>query len=133
MRRVLAAVAALALLGGCGTPGADLFVARRSGSIRGAELTLRVIDDGQVVCNGEKHALPSDLLIDARELVPDLAEPADASTHLPPGPGAILRYRIATEDGAVTFSDTSRGQPPVFYRAALLIRRIAKGPCGLPR
>jgi hypothetical protein len=131
--RALAAIAAAVLLGGCGTPGADLFVARRSGSIPGAGLTMRVIDDGQVVCNGHQHPLSSDLLIHARELVRDLAKPAKAGTSLPRGRGTILRYRIRTEDGTVAFSDTSRGQPPAFYRAALLIRQIAKGPCGLPR
>ena len=133
MLRRLSALAAVGLLAGCGTPGADLFVARRSGSIPGAALTMRVIDDGQVVCNGHEHPLSSDLLIDARALAEDLAEPATAGTSLPPRRGSILRYRIRVEDGTVAFADTSRGQPAAFYRAALLIRQIAKGPCGLPR
>lgn len=133
MARLVLVLAATVLLAGCGTPGADLFVAHRSGSIPGARLTMQVIDDGQVVCNGKRHPLSSDLLIDAREIVRDLEEPAKASTALAPGPGAILRYSVRTEDGTVIFSDTSRRQPPAFYRAALLIRQIAKGPCGLPR
>jgi hypothetical protein len=133
VRRLFAAILAAVLLGGCGTPGADLLVARRTGSIPGAALTMRVIDDGQVVCNGAQHPISSDLLIDARELVRELAEPAKVGTDLPPGRGTILRYRIRTEDGTVAFSDTSRGQPPAFYRAALLVRQIAKGPCGLER
>lgn len=94
---------------------------------------MRVIDDGQVVCNGRQHDLPSGLLIDARELVRDLAEPAKARTSLVPRRGSILRYRISTGDGTVAFADNSRGQPPAFYRAALLVRQIAKGACGLPR
>ena len=44
-----------------------------------------------------------------------------------------MRYDVRSEDGSVTFSDTSRGQPPVFYRVAKLTRDIAKGVCGLPR
>jgi len=133
VRCLIAATVLAAVLGGCGTPGADLFVARRAGSVPGAGLTLRVIDDGQVVCNGARHDLPSALLIDARELVRDLADPAKARTSLQPRRGSILRYRISTEDGTVAFADNSPRQPPAFYRAALLVRQIAKGPCGLPR
>ena len=133
MRRALAATAAAALLAGCGTPGADLFVARRAGSVPGAALTMRVIDDGQVICNDRQHDLPSGLLIAARELVRDLTDPAKARTSLAARRGSILRYRISTEDGSVAFADNSRGQPAAFYRAALLVRQIAKGACGLPR
>lgn len=135
MRPAAIAIAALAAaaLAGCGTPGADLLVAARSGTIPGAALTLRVIDDGQAVCNGKSHTLSSELLIDSRELIRDLEEPAKAETSLPPQRNSILRYRIRTEDGVVGFSDTSRGQPAVFFRAALLVRRIAQDACGLPR
>ncbi|MFL5843363.1 MAG: hypothetical protein ACJ762_01635 [Solirubrobacteraceae bacterium] len=124
---------ALVLLSGCGTAGADLMVVDRSGSIAGAELHMRVIDDGQVECNGSMHDLGSDELIEAREVERELAEQATGNVSLPPGPGAILRFRIRTEDGLVGFSDTSPRQPQIFYRAAQLVRTIAKGACGLER
>lgn len=134
MRRLAAAVAAAAAtLAACGTPGADLLVVHRSGSVPGARLTIRVVDDGQVVCNGRTHPLPSEQLIDARELVRDLARPAKAGRSLPAGHPSILRFRIRTEDGTVAFSDTSPNQPPAFYRAAQLVRAIAQRACGLPR
>jgi hypothetical protein len=133
VRAVLAASVGVLLLAGCGTPGADLFVAARSGSVPGARLSLRVIDDGQVVCNGKQHDLPSKLLISARALVEDLAVPARAGRSLPPERGSILQYRIRTQDGTVRFADTSGGQPPVFYRAAYLVRQIAQQACRLPR
>jgi hypothetical protein len=135
MRRVsrLAALVLLAAVSGCGTPGADLFVASRTGSITGANLRMRVVDDGQVICNGKEHPLGSDNLIDAREVVRDLGDPARAGVVLAPGHPTILRFRIRTADGTVAFSDTSKGQPAAFYRAAQLIRTIAKGACGLPR
>ena len=132
--RVLLVTAVLAAaLAGCGTPGADLMVVSRSGSIPGADLEMQVIDDGQVVCNGTTHDMTSDQLIEAREVVRDLREPASEGVNLPPGNPTILRFRITTGDGIVDFSDTSKGQPQVFYRAAQLIRTIAKGACGLPR
>lgn len=123
----------LALLAGCGTAGADLMVVQRSGSIPGAGLRMRVIDDGRVVCNGARYDLPSAQLIAARDVARDLAGAARRRTRLAPGPGAILRLRIRTADGIVAFSDTSPRQPRVFYRAAQLVRTIAKGACGLPR
>lgn len=123
----------LAAASGCGTAGADLMVVERTGSIRGADLRMRVIDDGQVECNGRVHDLPSELLIESREVVRELAAPARAGTSLPPGDPSILRFRIRTEDGVVGFSDTSPRQPEAFYRAAQLVRRIAKQACGLER
>ena len=131
MRRLLPLV--LVAFAGCGTAGADMLVVDRTGSIAGADLHLRVIDDGQVECNGVRHDLGSDELIEARELVRELAEPASRDVSLPPGRPTILRFRIRTEDGVVGFSDTSPDQPTVFYRAAQLVRTIAKGACGLPR
>jgi hypothetical protein len=121
-------------LAGCGNQAADLFVASRSGSVPGAALRMRVIDDGQVVCNGGRsHDIDSKQLIDARRLVEDLQKPAKARRVLAPGHPSIMRFSIRTQDGTVAFSDTSPRQPPVFYRAAQLIRTLARGPCHLPR
>jgi hypothetical protein len=135
-----AAVVACLVAAGCGTPSADLFVVQRSGSIPGARLTMRVIDGGQVRCNGGPlHDISSDQLIEARALVRALAGddkkdgPADRDVALAPGPGAVLRYHVRLEAGTVAFSDTSRGQPNVFFRVAKLTRDLARGPCRLPR
>lgn len=134
MRRAAAALAAAALLGGCGTPSADLFVVHRTGSIPGARLTLLVSDGGFVDCNGGRDRDMSDpLLLDARELARDLEKYAKRSLRLPPGPGSVLTYSVRLEDGTVRFSDTSPRQPPVFRRMALFVREVAKGSCGLAR
>jgi hypothetical protein len=122
-----------AALTGCGTPGADLFVAQRSGSIPGAALRMRTVDDGTVICNGRSHDLDSHNLILARVLATDLSKFAKRHASLPHGKSSILRFRIRTQDGTVAFSDTSTGQPAVFYRAAQLIRTIARRDCGLAR
>ena len=44
-----------------------------------------------------------------------------------------MRYRVRTEHGTVSFSDTSRGQPAVFYRVAAFTREVAQNVCGLAR
>jgi hypothetical protein len=144
MRRLLCACAAavstaLAACGG-GPPG-DLFLVERSGTIPGARLTLRLTDDGGAYCNDlGRRELTSQMLLDAREIRrelngedPEKPAPADRNLRLPPGPGSVLSYRVRSEDGTVAFSDTSRGQPPVFFKLAKITRDVARGPCGLPR
>ena len=150
MRRALltAAVAAAAGLSACGTESADLFVVERTGTIPGARLTLRVQDGGEVTCNGKgAGTMSSDQLIDARELVRELGGgavdrqndktsdtgPLDRDLVLPPGKTSILRYTLRAEEGTVAFSDTSPRQPAAFYKAAKLVRDLAKGVCKLPR
>jgi hypothetical protein len=138
-----AAIAATALLAaGCsGAMPADIFLVQRSGTIPGAKLTLRFIDDGHVSCNGGPATpISSAQLITAREIRRELDGEKDedvglAEKHLnlPPGRVTTLSYRVRSEKGTVAFSDTSAHQPQAFYRLAQLTREVAKGPCGLPR
>lgn len=142
-RRVPLAVAALlsaVAAAGCGTPSADLFVVHRSGTIPGARLSLLVGDGGTVRCNGgPERPITSKQLIDARGILDDLEGdkksdgPLKRDLRLPGRPNSILRYVVRAEDGTVAFSDTSAGQPHVFYEVAAFTRAMAKGPCGLPR
>lgn len=137
---ILALTAALAALTGCGAPSADLFVVQRTGTIPGARLTMLVGDGGTVRCNGgaEREITSADL-IEARAIARDLngteeePGPARERVALPPGPASILRYRVRSENGAVAFSDTSRGQPQAFFDVAKLTRDLAKRVCGLAR
>lgn len=134
MRRRCATLAvAAAGLAGCGTPGGDLLVVSRTGDVAGARLQMRIVDDGRVVCNGRTHDLSSGQLIAAREITRELGVHARRRTRLPPGDPSLLRFTIRTEQGRVAFSDTSPRQPPVFYRAAQLVRTLARAACGLPR
>ena len=133
MRRAAAAALLLVALTGCGTASPDLFEVRRSGEDRAANLTLVVNDGGSVTCNGEEHALDADRLLTARELARELAEQAELGVELPPGPGAVLRYRVRMEAGTVSFSDTSRGNPPVFLRLAGFTKDVAERVCGIVR
>ena len=133
MRRAAAAALLLVALTGCGTASPDLFEVRRSGEDRAANLTLVVNDGGSVTCNGEEHALDADRLLTARELARELAEQAELGVELPPGPGAVLRYRVRMEAGTVSFSDTSPGNPPVFLRLAGFTKDVAERVCGIVR
>jgi hypothetical protein len=130
----LAALGLVALIAaGCGSPSADLFLVNRSGSDRNANLTLLVSDDGTVTCNGKKHEIPNDKLLDARKLTRALSPQAQLHLVLPPRPGAVLSYKVRMEAGTVTFSDTSRPLPTEFAELELFTKRISEEVCGLRR
>jgi hypothetical protein len=131
-RRRLALFAALALAG-CGTPSPDLFEVVRSGADPNANLTLVVNDGGSVTCDGAKHPLDADRLLRARELVRRLQPQAELHLELPRGPGSQLSYRVRTGDGAVAFSDTSRGIPRSFQEVAAFTKDVAERVCGIER
>lgn len=130
---VLAGLAAFALAG-CGADYPDLMVVTRSGSIPGARLRLLVNDGGTVRCNGgEAIQLPPRALLDAREIARELMEEAADDLTLPRPPGALLRYRLRTVDGTVTFSDADAVGRPLLGRLVAFTRTVAQDVCGLAR
>ena len=136
MRRAAAALAALAALAtaACGSAARDLFLVTRGGDVPGAQLTLRITDDGRASCNGKPLVdITSAQLISARETERDLADPTTAHLRLAPGAQPVFSYRVRTEEGTAAWSDDSRRQPPVLFKLAKLTRDVAKGPCHLAR
>jgi hypothetical protein len=130
----LAAAAAMVLATtGCGTPSPDLFVVNRSGTVPGAKLTLRVVDDGTVRCDGVKRDAGSARLITARELQRDLEPIAKRGLTLATTEQSVLRYRVRLEPGVISFPDTATLRRPVLARLVVYVRDVAKNVCGLPR
>jgi hypothetical protein len=132
---VAGAVAAGAwLLGGCGgVTAADLFLVQRSGTVPGANLTLLVNEEGGVHCNGGAVVKLSDSqLVEASAIQEDMRKPAEHHLSLAPGPRSVLSYRLRQEQGSVSFSDDSPGQPQVFHRLALFVLQTAQRVCHLP-
>jgi hypothetical protein len=133
------AVAALAVLlalvaAGCGADYPDVFLLTRSGSLPGARLTLLVNDGGTVSCNGrEAVQLPPRLLLDARGIARDLAEEAHEDLTLPAPRRSLLRYRLRTEEGTVTFSDVDAARRPELAPVIVFARSVARDVCGLAR
>ena len=132
MRRVLAAVCAVALTG-CGSPAADLFVVHRSGADRNANLTLLVSDDGTVTCNGAKHPISNALLLDARKLTRSLSEQAVLNLELPPGPRSVLAYRVRMQAGTIAFADSSHPLPRSFGELTVFTKHVSEDICRLDR
>jgi hypothetical protein len=133
VRRSLAPLVAVLALAGCGTESPDLFEVRRSGPDKPANVTMLISDGGSVTCNGKDHALDAARLLRARELARTLAEQAELSLDLPPGPGANLSYRVRLEQGTVAFSDTSPGSPRSFQQLAAFTKDVTERVCGIIR
>jgi hypothetical protein len=133
VRRALAVGVAALVAAGCGTPPPDLFLVKRSGADRNANLELVVSDGGSVTCNGEEHDLDADRLLKARWLLRDLEPQAELGIELPPGPGSTLTYRATMEKGTIEFSDRSEGLPQTFLELAALTKDIAERVCGIER
>ncbi|HEV2980565.1 MAG TPA: hypothetical protein VGX51_03970 [Solirubrobacteraceae bacterium] len=129
-----AAAAGAWLLGGCGgVSAADLFLVQRSGTVAGANLTLLVNEEGGVRCNGGAVLKLSDSqLVEASALQEDMRKPAEQHLSIAPGPHSVLSYRLRQEQGSVSFSDDSPGQPQVFHRLALFVLQTAQRVCHLP-
>ena len=133
MRR-LALLGALALLlAGCGSPPPDLFEVQRSGEDRNANVDVVVNDGGSVTCNDKEHPLPDDLLLRARQILRDIRPQAELHLELPPGPQSQLRYSARMDAGAVSFTDTSRGNPRQFLALAAFTKDVTEDVCGLER
>jgi hypothetical protein len=126
-------VAVVIALPGCGTETADLFVVDRAGELPQSELELIVGDGNSVDCDGERHDLPNELLLDARQLAKDLGPLLDRNVRLPVPENALQRYRVFNDKGEIRFADASPNLPPEFGRVIQITRRIAIESCGRPR
>ena len=130
----LLGLAAAASVSGCGGPPGDLFLVERTGRLPGARLTLVVSYRGEVRCNGARpRALGDQRLLAARDLARRLRAVPPARRVVPPGPAALLRYRVLLPKAVLSFTDTSRPLPPVLAAVQAFTRDVARQVCRLPR
>jgi hypothetical protein len=116
----------------------DLFVIQRSGSVRGARLTMLVNEGGAIRCGkdpghlGPKQQLSDPQLVLARGLQEELQDPSAKHLSLPPRPGSVFRYRVRDAEGWVRFADNSADQPSVLRHLAYFVLEVAQKVCRLP-
>jgi hypothetical protein len=128
MRLVAVALGASALVVGCGGSAGDLLSIEVSGGPGGAH-TVVVSGDGRGTCDrGDLEALPSETVIDAREVEREAGEPAGEGTSYPPRRGA-RRYALETDDGVVRWSEGTPGLPEVLPKAQLLALQLERQLC----
>jgi hypothetical protein len=131
MRRAaatLAAVAAAALAGCGGDAGEVLSISTSGGG--GDNHRYVVTWDGRGSCDGQtERALPSAVVLDAREVERKLKKLAKDRAAFPRGPRGARRYVASTNDGVVTWVEGARGAPPVVAKAIVLSLALKRELC----
>jgi hypothetical protein len=131
MRCALAVcAAAAAALSGCGGSAGDLIaISTRGGG--GPPYRVVVTGDGRGSCNGgPEKALPSQHVLDAREVERELKDDAESRASYTRGAAGARRYVASTKDGLVTWVEGARGAPPEVGKAILLTQNLKRDTCG---
>ena len=131
MRAALAAaIVAAALLAGCGGDVGELITISTHGGA-GDNHRFVVTGDGRGSCDGgEQRTLPSQHVLDAREVERKLKKEAKARATFRDGPAGARRYVAFTNDGVVTWVEGARGAPPEVAQAILLVQNLKRDLCG---
>ena len=131
MRRVLPALLAGLVVAGCGGGSGDLMAIEiAKGPARGRALDIVIKDNGRATCNGgSEESIPSDLLIDARELERNLGDLAEEGAFFEPTGAGRREYVVRIKAGTVRWSEGDRGLPRELPRTQLLALRLDRLLC----
>ncbi|GAC1317843.1 MAG: hypothetical protein NVSMB25_06290 [Thermoleophilaceae bacterium] len=127
----LLALAATAALGSCGgSPGDLLALDIRGGPAGFRPESLVVAVDGRATCNRRAtRQISSADLLDARSIVRDAAPIAGGAQGFSAASPGGRRYRLRTQDGTVSWNETSMRLPAVLPRAELFALRLGRSLC----
>ena len=132
LRAPTALAACLLALAACGGESGDLIAFEVSGGLAAGRGPLEIVvaSDGRASCNDrESETIPSELLIDARDIERDLGDLAERGASYP-APGADrARYVARIKAGTVRWTEGARGLPDVLPRAQLLALRLDRLLC----
>jgi hypothetical protein len=129
MRVGIAGLLLAGLLAGCGGEAGDLIALESTGGQKPGHRIV-VTGDGRGSCDGDGlSSIPSERLIEAREVERELEELADESATFPEQRGR-RRYTARTNDGVVRWSEGARELPRALPEASLLALRLERDLCG---
>ena len=132
MRRITPALIAGLVAAGCGGEAGDLIAIEvAKGPARGRALDIVVASDGRASCNDRpEETIPSDMLIDARELERELGDLAEeGATFFPPTGAGRREYVVRTKAGTIRWSEGDRGLPRELPRTQLFTLRLDRLLC----
>ena len=119
-------------MAGCGGESGDLIAIEVSGGAAAPRepVELVVADNGLASCDGGgDEAIPSELLIDAREVERELANLAEEGATFPPTGNDQREYVLRTKAGTVRFAEGEPALPEVLPKAQLLAVRLQRELC----
>jgi hypothetical protein len=133
MRRAVATLAvAAAALAGCGGGAGELITISTSGG-GGDNHRFVVTGDGRGGCDGgAEKVLPSQAVLDAREVERLLKPYAMKRASFTTGPAGARRYVASTKDGLVTWVEGARGAPAVVPKGIVLVQELKRNLCPGP-
>lgn len=127
----LACVAAAAV-SGCGGGTGDLLAIEVSGGIAAPARPdrIEVQSDGRARCNGGPlDEIPSQTLLDAREVERDVKPLAERGASYQAHGADQRRYVLRTDNGVVRWAEGERGLPKPLPKAELLTLRLNRQLC----
>ena len=127
----LAPLLAAAVAGGCGGEAGDLMAIEITGGpARERPLDIVVASDGRGSCNeGNSEMLPSDLLIEARELERELGDLAEEGANYSSPTERRRAYVVRIKAGTVRWTEGEPGLPEELPRTQLLALRLDRLLC----
>ena len=120
------------LLGACGGESGDLMAIEVIGGFAEGRGPLEIVvaNDGRGTCGGgEKQSVPSDIVIEAREIERDLGDLAEEGATFEPSRTRGARYVVRIKAGTVRWAEGARDLPAVLPRAQLLALRLDRLLC----
>ena len=125
-----AAIAGLVAVG-CGGEAGDLMAIEVSGGKgRGGDLDIVIESDGRASCNGRaSESIPSDVLIEARELERELGDLAEEGATFGEAAADRREYVVRIKGGTVRWVEGERGLPEELPRTQLLTLRLDRLLC----
>ena len=132
VRLTAALVLAGLLAAGCGGEAGDLMAIKVSpGATKTEPLDIVVESDGRATCNdGEREMIPSELLIDARELERQLGKLVEEGANYFPPTGPLQReYVVRIKAGTIRWSEGEHGLPRELPRTQLFTLKLDRLLC----
>ena len=126
------AVLACVTAAGCGGESGDLMAIEVTGGVAESRGPLDIVlaSDGRGTCNDrESETVPSDIVIDARELERELGDLAEEGARFEPTGDDQREYVVRIKAGTVRWAEGERGLPEVLPRTQLLALRLDRLLC----
>jgi hypothetical protein len=126
MRRTLVvAVSGCVALAGCGGSTGDLLGMQISGGPGNVKEQMHVTEDGRTSCNtGALHQLPSQAVLDARNVEREAKPLIEDGAQYPPALPGRRTFELKTPDGSLVWGEGATGLPPLLPRAELLALQL---------
>ena len=120
-----ATLAGCVALAGCGGSAGDLLGMQITGGPGNVKEQMHVTEDGRTSCNtGNLHALPSQTVLDARNIKREAKPLIDDGAQYPATLPGRRTFELKTPDGSLVWGEGQPGLPALLPQAELLALKL---------